>query len=70
MQNVIERAVILTTGPVLTVRIEDLRSSTPEPTFTPAAVKNGVPAVPAGNIPEALEEAEREPILAILQKSN
>jgi transcriptional regulator with GAF, ATPase, and Fis domain len=39
--------------------------------FTRVAVFVGlVPAVPAGNIREALEEAEREQILATLQKSN
>ena len=70
LQNVIERAVILTTGPVLTVRIEDLRAPAPEATFASASARNGVPAVPAGNMREALEEAERQQILAALEKSN
>ncbi len=70
LQNVIERAVILTTGPVLTVRIEDLRASIPEAALAPAAARNGVPAPPLGNIREALEEAERQQIVAALEKSN
>jgi formate hydrogenlyase transcriptional activator len=70
LQNVIERAVILTAGPVLTVRIEDLRAPTPETTTAPAPARNGIPAAPAGNIREALEEAERQQIVAALEKSS
>ncbi len=66
LQNVIERAVILTAGPVLSVRVEDLRAPVPEAASPSAAHKNGVPA---GNIREALEEAERQQILAALEKS-
>ena len=69
LQNVIERAVILTTGPVLAVRTEDLRP--PGPALAPAATAdNAALARPAGNIREALEEAERQQILAALEKSN
>jgi formate hydrogenlyase transcriptional activator len=74
LQNVIERAVILTSGPVLTVRSEDLRLPTlasPASVIpVPAAARNGAPAVPAGNIREALEDAERQQIVAALEKSN
>jgi formate hydrogenlyase transcriptional activator len=70
LQNVIERAVILTTGPVLTVRSEDLRSPNYAPAPAPVAARDGVPASPTGNIREALEEAERQQILAALEKSN
>jgi formate hydrogenlyase transcriptional activator len=70
LQNVIERAVILTTGPVLTVRSEDLRPPNHAPAPPAVAAKNGVPATPNGNIREALEEAERQQVLAALEKSN
>jgi formate hydrogenlyase transcriptional activator len=69
LQNVIERAVILTTGPVLTVRSEDLRPLNHAPASSPVAAGNGVSASPAGNIREALEEAERQQIVAALEKS-
>ncbi len=70
LQNVIERAVILTAGPVLNVRSDDLRPPTHAPASPPAAAKNGTRAVPAGNIRGALEDAERQQILAALEKSN
>ncbi len=70
LQNVIERAVILTTGPVLTVRSEDLHPVEPPPASPPAPAANGVPAAPASNIRHALEEAERQQIRAALEKSN
>jgi formate hydrogenlyase transcriptional activator len=61
LQNVIERAVILTTGPVLTVRSDDLRTQNQAP----------APSNPAnGNLHSALEETERQQILAALEKSN
>ena len=73
LQNVIERAVILTTGPVLTVRSDDLRPSNqlpmPAATSTPAITSMATPA-PNGNMRAALEEAERQQILAALEKSN
>jgi len=71
LQNVIERAVILTTGPVLTVRHEDLQPPNDVPlAHAAAAARDGISASPNGNIREALEEAERQQILAALQKSN
>ena len=70
LQNVIERAVILTTGPVLTVRIEDLGPQNHAPATAPAA--NGYRVAPpqTGNIRAALEEAERQQIIEALQRSN
>jgi transcriptional regulator with GAF, ATPase, and Fis domain len=65
---VIERAVILTTGSVLTVRIEDLRLPNTAPALHGA--KHGVAANHGGNMREALEDAERQQILAALEKSN
>jgi formate hydrogenlyase transcriptional activator len=70
LQNVIERAAILTTGSVLTVRSEDLRPPNLAPASALVAARNGVPAPSAGNIRESLEEAERQQILAALETSN
>ena len=70
LQNVIERAVILTAGPVLTVRSEDLRAPSQPPAAAPVAAKDGVATNSSGNIREALEEAERQKILAALEKTN
>jgi formate hydrogenlyase transcriptional activator len=71
LQNVIERAVILTSGPVLNVRTEDLRP-TSQPSMTTAAAlnDNGAPESSSRNIREALEEAERQQILAALEKAH
>ena len=74
LQNVIERAVILTTGPVLMVRSDDLRPVAQAPVAAPVAAaapaRDGIPAGTNGNIREALEEAERQQILAALEKSS
>ena len=73
LQNVIERAVILTTGPVLMVRSEDLHPPDQAPAPLPVPAANsayGAYAPPNGNMREALEEAERQQILAALEKSN
>jgi formate hydrogenlyase transcriptional activator len=70
LQNVIERAVILTAGPVLTVRSEDLRPANQPVESPPLAAGNGASAGPNGNIREALEEVERQQILAALEKTN
>jgi formate hydrogenlyase transcriptional activator len=74
LQNVIERAVILTSGPVLTVRVEDLRPLNQTPSSLPASLAaangNGFTANGTGKIVEALEEAERRQILSALEKSN
>jgi len=69
LQNVIERAVILTTGPVLAVRSDDLRAPNHPPASWPATAE-AVPSPPAGNIRGALEEAERQQIVVALEKSN
>jgi formate hydrogenlyase transcriptional activator len=70
LQNVIERAVILTNGPVLTVRTEDLRA--PNHVHEPLLAANGhaMPAASDRNMREALEDVERQQILAALDKSN
>jgi formate hydrogenlyase transcriptional activator len=56
LQNIIERAVILSKGPVLKVPLSDLKPRTAENGF-----KNGV---------ATLEEVERKHILAVLEQSN
>lgn len=68
LQNVIERAVILTTGPVLNVHTDELRAPMP-------AAANGHSSASASpssakDLRSALGEAEREQIVAALEKSN
>jgi len=70
LQNVIERAVILTSGPVLTVRTEELRAPNHLPEPSPATNGHATLAPAGGNMRAALEEAERQQILDALEKSN
>jgi formate hydrogenlyase transcriptional activator len=70
LQNVIERAVILTGGPVLTVRNDDLRAPNQVLASLPAANGHNLRTAPARNIRAALEESERQQILAALEKTN
>jgi formate hydrogenlyase transcriptional activator len=65
LQNVIERAVILSLGPVLKVALTDLK-----PSGTPAPRKDGQ-ASPEnhGNMQRILEETERKQILAALEQA-
>jgi formate hydrogenlyase transcriptional activator len=64
LQNVIERAVILTTGPVLRVPSDDLRA----PGATPAVVAAFQPA--QHNMRAALDDAERKQIMAALEQAS
>ena len=57
LQNVIERAVILSTGPVLRVPLSEMKQQAPN--------GNGV-----SNTQETLEEAERKHILSVLEDVN
>jgi formate hydrogenlyase transcriptional activator len=61
LQNVIERAVVLAAGPVLT--LDDGVLSAVAPTSAPASNGAEAPAAPAG---ASLEEVERQHILAVL----
>ena len=61
LQNVIERAVILSTGPVLKVPTDELRLRADAPQVT-----NHVD----GNLRAALDGAERQEIVATLEKTN
>jgi formate hydrogenlyase transcriptional activator len=67
LQNVIERAAILTSGHVLNVRNDDLRPPNQAPAASNTA--NGHPP-PAQNVRGTLEEAERQQIIAALEKTN
>jgi len=63
LQNILERAVIVSTGPVLRVPVEELRMSAPK---RPAAKE----AAPAGDMRSVLDETERQQILTALEQSN
>lgn len=65
LQNVIERAVILTAGPVLKVPSDTLRTNS----IPPAAPAIAAAATP-GNMRAALDEAERQQILAAMEQAN
>jgi formate hydrogenlyase transcriptional activator len=72
LQNVIERAVILTKGPVLNVPSDGLRvsnansTSLPGATVRPPAGSNGS----SGNMRAVLDDAERQQIMAALEQTN
>jgi formate hydrogenlyase transcriptional activator len=65
LQNIIERAVILTTGPVLKVQGDDLRVPNAAPANQPVPQ-----TVPNRNMRAALDEAERQQVLAALEQAN
>ncbi len=69
LQNVIERAVIVSKGSVLKVPIGDLKPG-PTPPAKPNARKGGVAAPASENLRDALSESERQQILAALEQSN
>jgi formate hydrogenlyase transcriptional activator len=72
LQNVIERAAILTTGPILKVPSDDLRAPNNAPVPMAAApgnqrvVHNG----PSRNMRSELDDAERRQILAALEQAD
>jgi formate hydrogenlyase transcriptional activator len=72
LQNVMERAVILSKGAVLSVHTDDLR--TPSSPAAPPSTLNGhataVDAPSRQGLRLSLEESEREQIIAALEKSN
>jgi formate hydrogenlyase transcriptional activator len=66
LQNVIERAVILSPGPVLKVSLDDLRTRVPS-----APDSNGAMSyTDAGKMRGVLEDTERKQILAALKQAN
>src|SRR5262249_15335511 len=68
LQNVIERAVIVSSGPVLKVPLADLETRTPPPAMLP------IPRVSAPaesrDMRSVLEETERKQIVAALEQAN
>ncbi len=65
LQNVIERAVILSKGPVLRVAVDDLK-----PRTTPAESERDRAVEADGNIRGVLEDTERKQILNALEQTN
>jgi formate hydrogenlyase transcriptional activator len=66
LQNVIERAVIISTGPALNIDITDLKF----PKSSPPAEQSASPAPANGALHHVLEETERQQILKALKESN
>jgi formate hydrogenlyase transcriptional activator len=72
LQNVIERAVILSTGPALRIPTGDLQPAASSP--LPVEVRDGkakvtAPADGAANAPVTLADAERDHIISVLRES-
>jgi formate hydrogenlyase transcriptional activator len=72
LQNVIERAVILTTGPVLRVPSEDLVSANSLPMAQPSDIQPpaAAPTSANRNMRTMLDDTERHQILAALEQTN
>src|SRR5450755_2561655 len=71
LQNVIERAVILSTGPVLSIRRDDLRTTNEQSGAAAASANEHIrPTAPAKRLRSAIEETERQQILAALEESS
>jgi formate hydrogenlyase transcriptional activator len=66
LQNVIERAVILSTGPVLKVSLDHLKTRVPSPWVS----DGGIASTDAGKMRGVLEDTERKQILAALKQAN
>ena len=66
LQNVIERAVIVSNGPALSIDVSDLRF----PKAGPPEETSASPKSPNGTLHNVLEETERTQILSALQQSN
>jgi formate hydrogenlyase transcriptional activator len=72
LQNVIERAVILTKGPILNIPSDDLRVSNAN-SMAMAATASTQSSSPAGgsqNMRAVLDDAERQQIMAALEQTN
>jgi formate hydrogenlyase transcriptional activator len=70
LQNVIERAVILTKGPILNIPGDDLRVSNGN-SMAMAAAASTQPASPSShNMRAVLDDAERQQIIAALEQAN
>ena len=67
LQNVIERAVIISRGPVLNVALAEL---TPDAASTSAPIVATVKSAPHESLQSMLEETERNQILRALEQAN
>src|SRR5258706_13144126 len=65
LQNVIERAVIISTGPALSVDVSDLKFPKAGPAVEPASPKSSNSA-----LHDVLKETERQQIIRALKQSN
>ena len=72
LQNVIERAVILTKGSILNIPSDDLRASNSNSLALAAAAGNQSPGPKDGarNMRDLLDDSERQQILAALEQTN
>ena len=70
LQNVIERAVLVSNGPVLRVPLSDLKSRTTSASRPAAASGKEAPHGDAQPIRDVLEDVERKQILAALEQSH
>ena len=68
LQNVIERAVIVSSGSVLKVSLADLNSRPPSP--HPTELRRAEPSNHSQDMRSVLEETERKQILAALERAN
>jgi len=66
LQNVIERAVIISTGPALSIDVSDLKF----PKADPPAERSASPKSTNGALYSVLEETERQQIVRALKQSN
>ncbi len=66
LQNVIERAVIISTGPALNIDVRDLKF----PKSSPPAEQSASPAPANGALHYVLQKTERQQILKALKESN
>jgi len=66
LQNVIERAVIISTGPALNIDVSDLKF----PKSSPPAEQSASPAPANGALHYVLQKTERQQILKALKESN
>jgi formate hydrogenlyase transcriptional activator len=66
LQNVIERAVIISTGPALSIEVSDLKF----PKAGPPVEKPAAPKSTNGALHDVLEETERQQIVRALKQSN
>jgi formate hydrogenlyase transcriptional activator len=69
LQNVIERAVILTSGPVLNIHIDELRASSQTAGPSGKANRQHPPEPVPKDLRSAIEETERQQIVAALEQA-